>query len=287
VVSAAQTALTLGGWPSPIVQQFLAHAFFVHAFRGDWILSLNGALWSMAPEAQFYLLFPILIRLSKRMTMPIFVIGAVALTTAYRIWALSGPNSNLAVGQVEMHTVLAAQLPGHLSEFALGIALAHHHVERGRYNRRLVLCTLLGMTPLALFARVEWPSPVAELALATTYCLVLMIGVDRDNHRATKPSRATAWLAYFGRASYSFFLIHFAICSLIVWGFHIEPRTTVAQLILLLIAFTPACTVAALAMHRYIEEPLWKKFRNSPSERSKVAVHRDVGPVSMPPTPRT
>ena len=43
-------------------QNVAAHVFLVHNLSVDWMYKLNGVLWSIAIEAQLYLLFPVLIR---------------------------------------------------------------------------------------------------------------------------------------------------------------------------------------------------------------------------------
>jgi peptidoglycan/LPS O-acetylase OafA/YrhL len=42
-------------------RQFLMHFFLVHNFQGSTIGAVNGSFWSMAVEAQLYLLYPILV----------------------------------------------------------------------------------------------------------------------------------------------------------------------------------------------------------------------------------
>jgi peptidoglycan/LPS O-acetylase OafA/YrhL len=61
-------------------ENILAHLFLVHNFSLDWMYKINGVLWSIAIEAQLYILFPLLVmsvfRVGRWPTMLMSVVAA-------------------------------------------------------------------------------------------------------------------------------------------------------------------------------------------------------------------
>ena len=62
-----------------VVEQLIVHALFAQDFSSRWALGLNGALWSMVTEVQFYLAFPWLVRWMIRVQPKRFVLTALAI----------------------------------------------------------------------------------------------------------------------------------------------------------------------------------------------------------------
>jgi peptidoglycan/LPS O-acetylase OafA/YrhL len=67
------------------------HLFFLHGFDRTAFLSINPALWSMATEVQFYLLFPWLFALQGRLGGARFVALTGLFNLAYRVVVASLP----------------------------------------------------------------------------------------------------------------------------------------------------------------------------------------------------
>jgi peptidoglycan/LPS O-acetylase OafA/YrhL len=65
----------------PGSMDFLTHLFLVHNFFGDYRLSISVPFWSLAYEAQLYLLYPVLLwawsRLGKRTTLALLLALAI------------------------------------------------------------------------------------------------------------------------------------------------------------------------------------------------------------------
>ncbi|RYG44393.1 acyltransferase [bacterium] len=83
VVVALTITPKLSGYPFEIyrpltAENVLAHAFLVHNFSTAWMYKINGVLWSIAIEAQLYVLFPFLASRLRRFGRPVFL----AVTTA-------------------------------------------------------------------------------------------------------------------------------------------------------------------------------------------------------------
>lgn len=118
-----------------LAQNVVAHASFLHYTTPitSASLNLNGALWTLTLEAQFYLLLPLLAPVFVRS--PVATAVAMALAAgAWRWLALHGLDPLVAwqmglaarwnVPESAIRHLLLTQLPGYLGHFAMGMLLA-------------------------------------------------------------------------------------------------------------------------------------------------------------------
>ena len=96
-------------------RDLLAHATFAHTlFQFSYTGSpLNGALWTLGVEMQFYLIFPFLARAFKRWPVQVYLC-MLAAAFGYREWVRLQPDT----------TLLFNQLPGQLECYANGMLAA-------------------------------------------------------------------------------------------------------------------------------------------------------------------
>lgn len=96
-------------------RDLLAHATFTHTlFRFSYIGSpLNGSLWTLGVEMQFYLVFPLVARLFRKKPALCYA-GMLAVAFGYRAWVATLPDTTLYFNQ----------LPAQLDVYANGMALA-------------------------------------------------------------------------------------------------------------------------------------------------------------------
>ena len=104
---------TFNAWH--MTRDLLAHATFTHTlFPFSYTGSpLNGALWTLGVEMQFYLIFPFVARLFKKWP-SLTYLGLVAMAFVYRAW----------VGMLPDSTLYFNQLPAQLDVYANGMAAA-------------------------------------------------------------------------------------------------------------------------------------------------------------------
>ena len=119
------------GWaqfasPSDAFVQLASHAFFVHIWSDETFGGINGVLWSLAIEVQFYVLFPAIAWCAIRWPVPTFS-ALAALGLAYRLVVAPHPD---ALHQIQ-------QLPGTIDLFAAGMFSAYGYRALATYAPKL------------------------------------------------------------------------------------------------------------------------------------------------------
>lgn len=128
----------LGQFVSPLhaLWQIVAHLLFIHTFWVDTWVGINGVLWSLGVEVQFYLIFPALCWAFRRQPVVVYLLmcaGAIG----YRMWA-----AHIDVGDY----VRMQQMPAYLDLFADGMLAAYAFVwlrNRPNHERFAWLATLI------------------------------------------------------------------------------------------------------------------------------------------------
>jgi peptidoglycan/LPS O-acetylase OafA/YrhL len=278
IVSAAVVVWLTGVAFRQIARTLVLHLLFLHGFDPHSFLTLNGALWSMAIEVQFYVFFPVLLRLYEKHGGLRFLALVGGVTVGYRLLVALLPLPSQPIGGIELGSLLLYQMPGRVLEFALGMWLADLYLHEPNQWKAVFAWAWIPILPCALWCRSAGPAFLADPMLGVLYCAitgfaVICLGGRTGGIASFVEQRAAA----FGRASYSFFLIHLPILEILVryWpADYTHPYMTFLRLSSVGFAFSAA---AGGVLYHTIELPLWDRFRTS-SEQQRPRV---VTPVSV------
>lgn len=266
--------------PTYMFQNLSAHVFLVHYFSPatSASVSVNGSLWSLALEAQFYLLLPLLAPVFARAPWRTATL-MLACAAAWRWAALSHMDGWVAairaieprwnITEATARHLLCTQLPGYLGHFAVGMLAARAwRIHRGLPASRrtgnlwLLVAVLAGVGLWALHSPGGWIFGQATWIVALG-CLAVLFAtcVTSPLPRAAK-ALAAAPLAFTGRVSYSIYLYHLPLL-LLVNAF--APLVQRSWLILPL--YLAAVFAVAWLSYRYVEA----RDRDPTSNAVKIA----------------
>ncbi|HET7212966.1 MAG TPA: acyltransferase [Terriglobia bacterium] len=279
LVSAAVVVWLTGAAFRQIVGTVALHLLFLHGFDPHSFLTLNGALWSMAIEVQFYVFFPVLLRLYEKHGGVRFLALVGAATVGYRLIVALLPLPSQPIGGIELGSLLMYQMPGRVLEFALGMWLADLYLHNPNQWNATFAWIWIPILPVALWCRAAGPAFLADPMLGILYCAitgfaVICLGVQTGGVTSLLEQRAAA----FGRASYSFFLIHLPVLEILMryWPADNEhPYATFLRLSLVGFAFSAA---AGALLYHTVELPLWDRYRAPAVEHPRP---RSLTPVTV------
>ena len=97
-----------------LFKEYATHLLFIHNWFHDTFGSINGVLWTLAVEVQFYVIFPLLCWCFRRWPLATFA-GTLAIANGYRFWL-----APCCIGDY----VNLTQLPAVLDLFACGMFAA-------------------------------------------------------------------------------------------------------------------------------------------------------------------
>lgn len=247
--------------------------------------SPNGALWSIAVEAQLYAVFPFLLLMVRRGGAALMVAAALVPVVLIGWFATSVPLVHMLLRLTPQFAVL----------FAIGVAAVRLIEKEDWFAYLFWLALLAGMVPLAtiVYAGSEWTMRNlfwVDIALGPASGLLLAgVAIGRPGPVvAALESRAIRGLGVF---SYSLYLIHAPIVVLL-------HRVVVAPVVdsglgaftLMLVLAVPACLIAAKAFSAVFEIPfqrrrgwpaLLTRKRSHPSAPSAIVSQVNPEPAQM------
>ncbi len=253
--------------------QLASHAFFVHIWSNDTFGGINGVLWSLAIEVQFYVLFPAIAWCAMRRPVPTFA-ALVALGLGYRLVVAPHPD---ALHQIQ-------QLPGTIDLFAAGMfsayvyrALATHAPKLASRQTLWTTVAIVGTLASgfvvrgAFDARVlpDWPTSWyvwGRTELASSF-VVLTIGslyaVPLWQRLLANPA-----LTFLSLISYNLYLYHQPIARALLaariprWVGASEKTDAVWGIAFSAVAVAASLTIAWVVTN-VVEEPLVRRGRDA------------------------
>ena len=250
------------------------HLLFVHDWFAQTNESIDGPMWSLGVEVQFYLIFPLLcaafLRWPRTTALALF-----ALANVWRLWWLHANTYFIEE--------LLAQLPGYIDFFAAGMLCAWACVAIGRRPqvaaRRWTFSALMlvGIAAYVVLAHdcylhrfdpgwpqgwvVHWRSAVALTCLATGLGSLFAL-------RGLQHTLANPILIFLAAISYNLYLWHVPIARELVQH-HVPPFTGDQHLdASWMLAFSFVAVPLALAVSAAItfgvEQPILRWRRRKP-----------------------
>lgn len=249
---------------APLWRDLLTHLTFTHTFSMDtyYWTSLNAALWTVAVEMQFYLVFPLLARAFGKRPYLTFSLMTLAALGSRALTAVCAQDVSLYFNQ----------LPCMLDLYALGMLTAYRLAKRGSAPRRwyfvpAALAALFGvfwvlwMQHAADDAAIKqgqllWRLPLGVFGAAFLY----FAGRWPDGVERALGSR---FLRFLSAISYNFYIWH-QYLAVKLKEFHVPPYVSefpqmsegrAWQMKYTLLCFAAAAVLAALLTYFY-EKPL-------------------------------
>lgn len=258
--------------PSAATRDILAHVTFTHnLFPFSYVNTpLNGALWTLAVEVQFYLLFPLLARAFRRMPVVTYL-GMAGVAFGYRAWVGTLPDTSLYFNQ----------LPAFLDVYANGFVAAGVYVSMRRlkedgWSRVLMtVCAGLAVYGLLALCRAQAAEKGGALIrmgqmnrrfLLSVLLSVLMLGTSLGlgGVRLLLGNRVTRFLA---EISFQMYMWHQVLAiQLRTWGIPASEFTLpnqmgdrVWQRSYVLLCYLGAFAISVLVTY-LIEQPIARRF---------------------------
>ncbi len=196
--------------------ELVRHALFIHSFDYDSMYAVVSAFWSLAIEAQFYVLFPLLAACMYRRALPTFL-ACLAVGEGFRLYLqLRGLNGSF---------YWICQLPANIDVFGAGMFCAWLFARTKRPSARLativaVVSLLLGLALMRQFSDVTIAQNyTAHQAYQNDHRFVFELvisGLGLGSLWALRPWRAIVanpLLVWLSSISYNLYLWHEAIVS--------------------------------------------------------------------------
>ncbi|MEO6808077.1 MAG: acyltransferase [Isosphaeraceae bacterium] len=256
----------------------VSHLTLLHNVRSDWSHAINPSLWTLATDWQIYLAFPLLLALWRRAGLTLTILLAFAAGYGLRL-----------AGFLIDDRYFNCMIPWFLGLFAQGMAAAlvgFSDDARLRRAETRVPWTLLALSSLALglaVAAIDRTWQAAYDPLIGTGFACSLIRLTRsvrfgDGSGLPRGFRCleSRWAAALGARSYSIYLVHFPLLSLIHLPMRAQGWGPSGRLLGLLMIGVPVCLAAASLFRMVFERP----FLPSPPSPAGPARPRPIGLTS-------
>lgn len=243
-----------------ITRDYLAHLAFVHSFFPSMFFSIVPALWWLGLLAQFYLVFPVLLRLFN-----MFGAAKACLFLCFVCWtgwAILDGVSRSGSAAAMINYMIYYNLPARLPEFALGMWLAQAWNTEVAFGKQTRTAWSNGISPgyltfagaalvFAIAGGTVVPFerlPLKHIALVA-WCLAAIIAVLLL--KASRWMGESKVVTECAAASYSIYLLHQPMLG---YSDRLLPQTLppLAEYFLLLIGVGAASLALATALDRYV-----------------------------------
>jgi peptidoglycan/LPS O-acetylase OafA/YrhL len=223
-----------------------------------------GAGWSLAPEAFFYLLFPLLAlpcaRLSRRQA--VWLLGLCWLGTLLVVLGYHG----------QMHRWLYTTLPlVRLPEFVMGVVAARlfvlndTHAAGGRRLAWMTIAASLGCLGVLATGSAMWPDTWLRTGLWDPVFVLLIVALARGGGGIAR-ALSSRMAIILGEASYSLYLLHLPLWTVVTHVLHEPMIVTVREPLMalpLLAGYLLGVVGVSILTFRVLEQPARRKIRRA------------------------
>lgn len=262
-------------WPtSPSPWDVGLLATFLHGFKPSFPIGLDPAVWSLTPEAVFYALLPLLVLKLKGFRQRLAVLAALlTVSLATRVLMISNAFGSLpllgdALGGNRMYFYPTTLL----YLFLVGVLL-RMMVEKGVIRAPAGLTTVLAVLPVVVVVALPYlvsrqgilRSPLTMLAelMVAMFFAAALLGAP-----LLKPLLDWGPLSFFGKISYSMFLLHNTVLYLSTryllfqmrpWLAHQDEPVIWAVFLAYSLCALAVATVLAYLSYRFVESPFLRR----------------------------
>jgi peptidoglycan/LPS O-acetylase OafA/YrhL len=236
----------------------LSHLLLLHNMHPNWVARIDNPMWSLAIEWQMYFIFALLL---------------------VPIWRCFGFVAAMAAGFIlgyAPHFLLPLTWnydwtsPWYIALFTLGMAAAATYTNSSK-ARPIAFASMVasGLVLIGMVkAGTDWWNghrPIADLMIGSFCASFLVLGTA--SVLSERPNRFLRWLGsrplmQLGSFSYSLYLVHFPLLSLLHAGLRTFLNNNGTDFILKLFVLyflgAPLCLLAAYGFHLLFERPFIK-----------------------------
>lgn len=248
------------------LRAIVTHLLFIHTWWPDTYGAINGVLWTLAVEVEFYAAFPLLWWFFRRNAW-LSAGVLVAISLSFRTFAQT----------CCLHTsapLLINNLPGYLDVFAFGMLAAYLYVRMQHLAEHRVLqyaATSLAIGAVAIAALdlqhlwtirllPDWPTTweVHHRTLTAAAFCVIALG-SLMGLTIWKRALSNPLLLFFGAISYNLYLYHQAVARLLLqWHVppyrgtneHFDPHWQVTYTVVAVLVTTAQAAIVTYAFER-------------------------------------
>lgn len=263
-------ALGLAVWAGHAVDlgNLLPSLFLVHTWlpRGEFILTVNVVTWSLACELFFYLAFPFLYALLRRIpehrlwhaagavTAVILLLPAAAL-----LWVPGAPQLPGQEMSLTQNWFLVSFPPVRTLDFVLGI-LAARIVLSGRWIG-LPVPAALGLLAAGFAAQVAlWPTVYGLTATIVAPVALVITAIAAADLRGAPSLLRSGPLRFLGEISFASYLVHFLVLSFAHIPLGAARSWDAPAATAIIAALFGATTLLSWGLHRLVEVPAMRRW---------------------------
>lgn len=252
----------------PSIAKLLANVFLVQAWNRHWAQSMNPVSWSLACEAFFYAMFPLLAWLLRRC--PAWLTAAIAILSV--IFVMTLPTINRTHIFWDIYYDPLARFP----EFILGAAMARLVILDRYRGPGQILAT-------AIAAVGYWYAPHFRIDYAGTTVIgfALMVAAGA---RADMGGSRSVWrhpvLVRLGELSFAFYMVHLLVLRTGEHLFKPHPHLPLIPALAAAAIATTCSLTAAWLLYIGVEVPA-RRFLLRPRRRPPVPARRSEPAASV------